>query len=132
VKSKLRDSVDGLAADLEPIMKKIVFSEALERIWVTINLANKSVEEAAPWKLFKENKTNELKTVIVSLLEVLRAAAIAVSPFLPQTAQRIWLQLGLARPMAPGDLKPVLWGYFECGGRIAKGEPLFPRIETEK
>jgi len=88
------------------------FGAALESIWEIINMANKYIEDSKPWNLSKENKTDELKEFIFVLVNVIRNAGTAISPFMPQTASSINEQIG-----QPG---------------ISKGKPLFPRIDTKK
>ncbi len=128
----LRKGVDGLVPKLVSLIDRLAFSEALAEIWALVNRANKSIEEKAPWKLSKEGKVEELKAVIVELLEVLKAVAQAVWPFMPTTGEGIWKQLGITEPIEKVPFKENMWGYFEKGGKVAKGAPLFPRIETEK
>lgn len=103
---------NSLLSRIGPKMDRLAFSEALSLIWELINKANKFIEEKAPWKLAKEGKQDELVETIATLLEVLKKVAEAVSPFMPATADGIKAQLG-------------------AGGKINKGSPLFPRIETK-
>ncbi len=128
----LRTAVDSLVPKLGAQLDKLAFSEALAEIWSLINRANKYIEEKAPWKLSKEGKEADLKVVIAELLEVLKAAAQAVWPFMPATAEAIWKQLGISQPVEKTPFKEKMWGFFENGGKIAKGAPLFPRIEAKK
>jgi methionyl-tRNA synthetase len=88
------------------------FGGALEAIWELIGMANKYVEETKPWNLAKENKTEELKNFIALLIKVIRAVEYALDPFMPKTSEAI-------RDQIKAD-------------SISKGEPLFPRIETEE
>ncbi len=88
------------------------FSLALEAIWELIAMANKHVEEIKPWNLAKENKQEELKEFIRLLIDVIRAVSRELEIFIPQTALSIQEQFG--------------------EDRIKKGNPLFPRIETNK
>jgi methionyl-tRNA synthetase len=88
------------------------FGSALESIWSLIGMANKYVEQVKPWNLAKENKTGELANFIGLLIKVIRAVEQALEPFMPLTAQAIRGQIGK--------------------DSIAKGAPLFPRIETDK
>jgi methionyl-tRNA synthetase len=88
------------------------FSCALEKIWVLINMANKYIEEKKPWNLAKENKPEELKSFIRVLVDAIRGVALEITPFLPQTAGAILEQIGK--------------------DTIAKGNPLFPRIDNKK
>jgi methionyl-tRNA synthetase len=85
------------------------FSSALEKIWELINMANKYVEETKPWNLAKENKTEELKSFIRLLVDVIRKVTEEIIPFMPDTAKSIKEQFG--------------------DKEIKKGSPLFPRIE---
>ena len=88
------------------------FGLALEKIWEVIGLTNKYVEETKPWNLAKEGKEEELKAFIRLLVEAIRRIGQELAPFMPKTAESIILQLGERE--------------------IKKGNPLFPRIETEK
>ncbi|MCG3176250.1 MAG: Methionine--tRNA ligase [Candidatus Omnitrophica bacterium] len=126
--AELKDLVDGLSGRVERAMERLAFHEALQAIWEPIGRANKYIEESAPWTLAKEGRTAELKTVIGALHEVLSATAKMLYPFMPATAEAVASQLGIERlEVVP---YPVRWGSFAAGGRrIAKGAPLFPRIE---
>ena len=93
-----------------------------------IDSANKYIEVSAPWTLNKEKRTEELKFVILSLAEALRTVAQAVRPFMPVTAESIWKQLGIPSEIDRARrTKPAMPGL-----KIAKGAPLFPRIETDR
>jgi len=85
------------------------FSLGLEHLWELINMANKYIEDTKPWNLAKENKTDELKSFIRLLVDVIREVADQIYPFLPQTAESIKEQIGK--------------------DKINKGKPLFPRID---
>jgi methionyl-tRNA synthetase len=128
----LRQEADALFDKLCPLMDRLAFSEALSLIWNLISRANKFIEEKAPWKLAKEGKTDELKVVIVSLLEVLRMVAAAAWSFVPKTGEGLWKQLGIEESLEKVSIKEIKWGYFEKGGVIAKGAPLFPKIEISR
>ncbi len=131
--ASLRARVSSLLTkEIAEHMKELEFEKALTAIWTLISQSNKFIEESAPWKLAKEARTDELKIVIVSLMEVLKAVSQAVWPFMPSTAEEIWIQLGLSGKPNELPFKMNMWGFFDKDGKIAKGQPLFPRIETEK
>jgi methionyl-tRNA synthetase len=101
-------------------------------IWELINLANKYIDTMAPWSLAKDPaKAERLNTVLYQLLEALRFVAVLISPFMPQTAEKIQAQLGMVDPGSQtlGSLKE--WGGLKPGGRVRKGESLFPRVEED-
>jgi len=105
-------------------MDKLAFSDALSAVWELINKANKYIELEAPWKLSKEGKTDNLKSVIFNLCDVLRTVAILVTPFIPTTTSRMWEQLGLTDPIEKPGIKIA-------GTKVAKADPLFPRLEKK-
>ncbi|MFC1643993.1 methionine--tRNA ligase [Candidatus Omnitrophota bacterium] len=116
----------------------LCFKEALEAIMRVVGKANKYIEESAPWKYAKENNTEAIKLIIADLVEVLRSSAVALFPFMPRTAVKMWDQLGLAEDIEKQldrgqiekvDLSRPDWRKFPAGTKCAKGEPLFPRIQ---
>jgi len=97
-----------------------------------INQANKYIDSMAPWALAKDpDKARRLDTVLYQLLEALRFVAVFISPFMPQTAEKIQKQLGVGDG-AGQDLTGLQeWGKLNPGGKVQKGESLFPRVEEK-
>ncbi|MBM3253933.1 MAG: methionine--tRNA ligase [Candidatus Omnitrophica bacterium] len=123
---KLREKTIGLWKTYEELMEDLKLSEGLSYIWELINFSNKYIEDSKPWELARQ-KDKRLDTVMYNLVEALRIVGIAISPFMPKTAEDIFSQLGLAKDFKFLDLK-------ECGlskpdTTINKGKPIFPRIE---
>ncbi len=130
----LKGTAVNLAREAEGFFAELRFHRLLISIWELINQANKYIDEMAPWTLAKDpNQKERLDTVLYQLLEVLRFVAVLLAPFMPQTAEKIQGQLGIPdlRSQTLASLKE--WGGLVPGGRVKKGEALFPRIEeTEK
>ncbi len=101
----------GTQAAVEQQMNQLAFSEALAQIWGLVTTANIYIEKQAPWSLAKKGATEQLALVIGRLIEALRIIAEQLAPFMPETSQKILAQLNLG------------------GEKVAKGEPLFPRIQ---
>jgi methionyl-tRNA synthetase len=101
---------------------------ALDGIWDFVRSLNKFVTDAKPWELAKdEANAAGLDRVLYTLADGLRVAAIALSPYLPETAPRILDAIG-----QPPELS---WGEVARGRAIAAVEveaapPLFPRVEA--
>ncbi len=111
-------------------IKEVDFSKALSAVWELIGMANKFIEQKAPWKLSKENRTEELKDMMYDLYDILRVVSVSLRPFLPSTAESMARQLGVEGANKDfGDLKR---GLSEPNTKINKGKPLFPRIETKE
>jgi methionyl-tRNA synthetase len=121
------------AREMENAMPEFDFTRALEHIWEVIGLANKFIEDAKPWTLAKENRTDELALVIYTLLEALRIITIEIASFMPETSRKIWAQLGMVDSIDAVKFSDAkVWGKFRAGAKVNKSGPLFPRIEINK
>ncbi len=119
-----------VAGDAERLMGELSFHRLLIAVWELINLANKYIDTTAPWSLAKDPaKAGRLNTVLYQLLETLRFAAVLISPFMPGTAEKIQAQLGISDPGSQNLASLRQWGGLAYGGRVRKGEALFPRVE---
>lgn len=116
------------------LMKNGSINEALGSIWDNlIRAANRYIDQMAPWKLAKEGDSKKLSTTMYNVAETLRISSILLSPVMPESTQKIWLQLGLEG--SPEDAKlpdSIVWGQMPAGSKVEKGEPLFPRIDDKK
>ena len=119
-----------VAGDAERLMGELSFHRLLIAIWELINLANKYIDTTAPWSLAKDpGKAGRLNTVLYQLLETLRFVAVLISPFMPGAAGKIQAQLGISDPGSQNLASLREWGGLAYGGRVSKGEALFPRVE---
>jgi len=108
---------------------RLSFNLILEGIWQMIGEANNYIAQKEPWKLAKSDP-DELKAVMFNLWNALRLTALAIYPFMPETAERMWKQLGLKllkeEAIFQWEWKPD----YEI--KVSKGEQLFPRIEKKE
>ena len=125
---------EEVLVNIEKRMNEYQFSEALKEIWKFISRMNKYIDECEPWKLAKdEDSKDRLSTVMYNLVEGLYKIAALISPFMPDTAQKMLNQLGLevdAEKMKLEDIKA--WGAYPVGGKLNAAEPIFPRVEFEE
>ncbi|HEX7373034.1 MAG TPA: methionine--tRNA ligase [Thermodesulfobacteriota bacterium] len=129
---ELQASVLKVAGEAEKLVGELAFHRFLISIWEVINLANKYIDEMAPWALAKDPaKAGRLDTVLYQLLEILRFTAVLISPFMPHTAEKILAQLGIADAASQNLAGLKEWGGLKPGGGVRKGESLFPRVEEE-
>jgi methionyl-tRNA synthetase len=129
----LRTGAEQLCVKLEGACDRMQFHEGLTEIWNVISLANRYIDDSAPWGLKKQGKDAELKVVMSSLCEVLRIVAQAVYPFMPGSAAKIWHQLGLEdKDLVSETFSTVKWNYYKQPTLVRKGDPVFPRRETEE
>jgi methionyl-tRNA synthetase len=131
--AELAQLAHNTAANYEKYMDNMEINAALKEIWALISRSNKYIDETAPWALAKDPaKRARLDTVMYNLAEVLRIVTILVSPFMPTTAPKIWAQLGIETAFADVRLHDAQsWGLLPAGTKVAKPEPIFPRIEDK-
>ncbi|MFK8885081.1 methionine--tRNA ligase [Bacillus velezensis] len=116
----------------EKAMENMEFSVALSTLWQLISRTNKYIDETAPWVLAKDQeKQKELRSVMYHLAESLRISAVLLQPFLTQTPEKMFAQLGVE------DQSLKAWDSIQTFGqlkntKVKKGEPLFPRLEAEE
>jgi methionyl-tRNA synthetase len=129
---RLKSIAAESVADLQAKMDAVQFSRALEAVWMLIGAANRYVETSAPWVLAKdEAQRGRLGTVLYSLAETLRICSVLLAPFMPSKVNEMRRQLSLD-PIEPASDDRCTWGGMKPGTSVAKGEPLFPKIEMEK
>ena len=113
-------------------VENLLIPESLSEIFRLIQRANKYIDETMPWALAKDpNQRERLATVLYNLAEVIRVSAVLISPFMPDTAQKIYDHLCLGK--LPSDFESVkTFGGLTVGGDVVKGEALFPRRDVKK
>ncbi|MCI6260814.1 methionine--tRNA ligase [Pyramidobacter sp. SM-530-WT-4B] len=133
--AEVRDQALEAFAEYRAFMDNYQFDDALKALWSMIGRANKYIDETMPWKLGKdESLADRLDTVLATLAEELKLAALMLAPVMPKTAVKIWAQLGLS-----GDVKDQRFGDYRWGGMgearptVRRGEGvLYPRIDLDE
>ena len=128
----LKQMASTLRDRYETEMEHFQFQNALEQVFKTIQRANKYIDENAPWTLAKDQGNRaRLATVMYNLLETIRICAVLLTPFIPDSAEKIFDQIG-ACPCCRTWEKANVWGSLRPDVTVHKGEALFPRIDAEK
>ena len=112
-------------------MDAVDYPRALEAIWNIISRTNKYIDETAPWVLAKEDGDKEqLAAVMAHLAASLRVVAHLIQPFMMETSNAIMEQLGLGTDF---DLEHLELSGLPSGVQVvAKGTPIFPRLDMEE
>ena len=134
--TELDKEIEALAehtfGEMNELMERFAFDDALKCLWAFISRANKYIDETEPWRLGREGEVERLDAVLRTLWESLRLAAVLVAPFMPDTASKIWSQLGLdGDPLDKGRAN-WKWGVVEGPIKVSRSGILFPRIDIEK
>ncbi len=118
---------------VEQLLDKLQFSSALTEIWKVISRTNKYIDETMPWVLAKDEASRpRLAGVMYNLAESLRITSILLQPFMPETPEKIWHQLGIEDKNSIEWESTKSWGMYAAGAKINKGEVIFPRIDIKK
>lgn len=126
---ELKELIAATVADYTASMDKMEINTAIKGVWALISRANKYIDETAPWILAKDpEKAARLQTVMYNLAETLRIVAILIAPYIPSTSPKLYTQLGLAVP-EQFLLEEAVFGKLADGTVVAKGDPIYPRIE---
>ena len=122
----------GLRGRYQAQMEKYQLQNALAEVFGLIQRANKYIDETAPWALARDMEANgpRLARVLYNLLEACRVAGVLLSPFIPESSAKLFVQIGA--PEAAQTWNSVeTWGGMPVGTAVRRGEALFPRIDVK-
>ena len=130
VDDELKAAALKAVSELDRLLSEYRMSDALDSVMALARRSNKYIDETAPWVLAKDESTKErLGTVLYNLLECIRYIAVLISPFMPETAEKIFEQINT-------DVKNYEsldnFGGLEVGGKVGAAVPLFSRLDSKK
>ena len=130
---ELRTLAEGLRSVYEEDMETFAPHKALDEIFKVIQRANKYIDENAPWALAKDMETNgkRLAHVLYNLLEATRICGILLTPFMPESCEKLFAQIGAPAESRTWDAAAE-WGALPETAAVTKGENLFPRLDMDK
>jgi methionyl-tRNA synthetase len=93
-------SLDNKSLELLPKIREFInkydCGAALDEIMLLSRDANKFIDIAQPWVLFKNNDTELLNYTLYQLIETIRFIGVSLSPFLPETSEKILKQINIS------------------------------------
>ena len=134
--AELKAVVTGTKARVEDKMKTLHVADAITEIFTLFKRCNKYIDETMPWALAKdETKKDRLSEVLYNLVESITVGANLLTPYMPETSERILAQLYPANPKAGerdfDDLDK--FGLRENDIKVTeKPEILFARLNLEE
>jgi methionyl-tRNA synthetase len=111
------------------------FSKGLEVVWGLLSAVDKYIVQQAPWKLARSQAPADsvkLDAALYTSAEALRIATALLAPVLPQSAPKIWTQLGMTEPIESVSLATLAWGQLPPGQKIGVVSAVFPRIDMKE
>jgi methionyl-tRNA synthetase len=111
------------------------FSRALEVVWDSVSELNKYVVLTQPWVLAESGSVPDrerLGTILNICFESLRTITTHLYPVMPESAGRLWKQLGCEDYLGKIEsqrIDQLKWGELRPGTKVGKPEPIFPRLD---
>ena len=134
----LRESAVRTIAAFGPAFDELNFSEALKALWVLVAETDGYLTANAPWKRPTDRPEAEhvalQARVLATAAEAIRIVTALVYPILPESAVKVWRQLGLGEIQDAAKhafLAELHWGGLKAGTRFGEPAPLFPRAEKD-
>jgi methionyl-tRNA synthetase len=120
----IREKMDTLADEFESAK----LQSAANSLIGLARIGNQYLNENEPWKLLKTDPGRASAIFYVSV-QIVKALAVASSPFIPSTSDQLWQTLGLS-----GKVSDAKWEESTIplvpGHKINKPQPLFKKIES--
>ena len=119
------EKIKNFSKDVGSLMEQNHLDRALKKILEFSAHFNQYFQHKEPWK--KEKGTN---TCVFLSVNAVRSMAIALYPFIPESAQKIWSQLGL-----PGNVSEQKWDSIseitiKSEHSLGAPSPLFAKVES--
>jgi methionyl-tRNA synthetase len=118
--------------------EELNFSQALESLWMLVAETDGYLTANAPWKK-PEGRSDEEHAalqarVLATAAEAIRVITALVYPILPESAAKVWRQLGqgeISEAAKNSFLTNLAWGGLKAGTQFGEPAPLFPRAEKD-
>ena len=128
--AELKAAIATAVKELDACMDEYRVADGLETVFTMLSRANKYIDETTPWILAKnEADKPRLGTVIYNLLESIRVAAVLLAPFIPETTESIFAQIGTD---VTSYESLSAFGGLVAGTSVGEAKTLFARIDAEK
>jgi len=124
--SEAENKIKNLSGEVGLLLEQNHLDRALKKIMEFSSFFNQYFQHKEPWK--KEPGTSSCVYLSVNAA---RSMSIALFPFIPEAAQKIWAQLGL-----DGKVNENKWGSLSQleirpGHNLGEVSPLFSKVERE-
>lgn len=123
--SLINESASLVANDLDHIKIRDAITHAID----LARAGNKYFNDTQPWITIKTQPQKAANTIYVSL-NIIKALAILMEPFIPFTAEKIWHLLNLKDNIHKDSWKHIAKP-LEPGHEVKKPEPLFKKVKAE-
>jgi len=132
--SQIAEAATEAVASALDCFEKFEFSKALETIWSLIGRVDKYIVERAPWKLAKaedDESRQLLDETLYTAAEALRIVTALLAPVIPESAEKIWSQLGFTHKVGEVRTRDLHWGKLAAGQSLGTVRAVFPGADPK-
>lgn len=116
--------IKSLSKDVGKLMEQNNLDRALKKIMEFSSFFNQYFQHKEPWK-----KGPGMASCIFLSVNATRSLALAIYPFLPESAQKIWSQLGLEGKITESSWNDMSNLDISSGHLLGESSPLFVKVE---
>ena len=130
IDADLKAVTENTPKNVDVKMNDLRVADAITEIFTLFKRCNKYIDETMPWALAKEeDKKDRLETVLANLIESIKVGAGLLSSFMPETAEKIFAQLGDGKVT---DKPEILFARQDINEVMKRVEELHPHVEEKK
>ena len=130
IDADLKAVTENTPKNVDVKMNDLRVADAITEIFTLFKRCNKYIDETMPWALAKEeDKKDRLETVLANLIESIKAGAGLLSSFMPETAEKIFAQLGDGKVT---DKPEILFARQDINEVMKRVEELHPHVEEKE
>ena len=120
-----QDKINNFSSELSPLMEDNSFDKALKKIIEFSAHFNQYFQKKEPWK----GGDGANNCVFISVNAV-KSLALSLCPFLPESSQKIWEQLGMSGSVSEQSWSSISKIEIKGGHKIGPASPLFKKVEA--
>mgnify|MGYP002725442549 FL=1 len=120
----IQNAAEKVVESIHKLIEEMKIHDALEETLQFIRGVNKYMEQQAPWKLVKEDKSAAGR-VLYTAAEALRIGTLLLEPVMPHRTEIVLETLSVSK-------RELNWGGLNAGIKLKQHPPLFPRIDVKK
>ncbi|MBA4461409.1 MAG: class I tRNA ligase family protein, partial [Nitrosopumilaceae archaeon] len=120
------NKIKNLANELGALLEQNHLDRALKKIMEFSSFFNQYFQHKEPWK-----KGPGTSTCVYLSVNAARSLSIALFSFLPNSSEKIWVQLGLQGNVSKNNWESLSELQIKPGHKLGDASPLFAKVEPE-
>lgn len=125
--AEIEKAAIALAPEVKSFIEQIAPHKIADVVVDLLSKTNRFLDETAPWKTLKDGQLKEGGESLRVALEAVRISAIFLYPIMPTKALEILERIGWSN--APDVADTTTFKLLPTGGKVVKGDAIFPRVE---